>query len=968
MLSVFLTCTLFLAVGRAENIVFPPDSGVIDLTQAPYGAKGDGVTDNTAIIQKALDENYSRSAILYLPNGTYLISGTLTWGLGPHAGTWMKDTILQGQSEAGTIIKLKDNSAGFQDATKRQHLLFTGKPPAQRFRNAVRNLTLDSGIGNPGAAGVLFYANNQGSIRNVTVRSGDGAGTVGIDFNASENGPLLGRHLTVEGFDVGIDYGHAVNSITLEHVSLRNQRVVGIRNRNNIFILRGLKFEGEVSAVINEGSGGMFTLVEAELVGRGAAGGLPAIINQGKESSIYLRDIRLQGFGKSVANPAGPIPDSSEAEIEEWVSHPSLQAFPSQPGSLRLPIQESPDLPWDPLDQWISPLAFGGNPNDGRDDSDAIQAAIDSGKTTVYLPLSDVIDRNTNRRGWILRKPIILRGNVRRLIGTEGFIRLGSPLKDDPEAAAIIIGDGTHPVVSIERISFAMGDGRKSEIFRHEANRTLLLSSVSNGTFYRNTGGGDLFIDDVVFGRWHFASGQNVWARQLNPENKDTKIFNQGANLWILGLKTESRGTIIEASGGGNTEILGAHIYSNENVSSETMFIIKDSNFSAAGLGEYAWKKPWGYSTVLEVSRGSQTRIITDAAVQRRGFASQLPLFVEHAAAASAALGKPDVPQVSVEAQASYVVLDVKNHQRGVNYRVVKSLASDGGTVVALFSGEARMTIPGLTPLTDYSFQVTAISGDGGEASADPILVKTTADVIPPTVVGDLKSQRVTPRRVQLRWTAAIDDVKLKDYVITREPGFPVDEVATTELSYFDTTVQPGQSVVYRVKSRDAAGNLSAPATIEVEVPSKELASETLHPELYVDGFKIFKRGPIVGGMEARSWARVSAIDLGGSTPWTTATWRYGSAVPGAIINLVVNPDEIRLVEAGNNRARLLIGGTVIASHQVQPTGGFEQFQEFTEALTLPHGGVHDIYITFDRGEAKRGHAWLDFDGITFSH
>jgi len=37
----------------AENIVFPKDAGVVDVTQAPYKAVGDGRTDVTAAIQKA---------------------------------------------------------------------------------------------------------------------------------------------------------------------------------------------------------------------------------------------------------------------------------------------------------------------------------------------------------------------------------------------------------------------------------------------------------------------------------------------------------------------------------------------------------------------------------------------------------------------------------------------------------------------------------------------------------------------------------------------------------------------------------------------------------------------------------------------------------------------------------------------------------------------------------------------------
>jgi hypothetical protein len=226
------------AVAGAENIIFPPDSGIIDVTAEPYNAKGDGVTDDTKAIQAALNDYPAKGAIIYLPNGTYRISNTLKWAKDQRL------TVLQGQSRAGAVIRLKDACPGFTDPANPKEMVWTGGKPAQRFRNAIRNCMWDTGKGNPGAIGVRFDASNVGCLRDVDIRSGDGTGVIGLDMAyADDFGPCFAKNVSVTGFDTGVATKYGVNGIVFENVTLRGQRQVGWHNNGEPITVRVLVSE-----------------------------------------------------------------------------------------------------------------------------------------------------------------------------------------------------------------------------------------------------------------------------------------------------------------------------------------------------------------------------------------------------------------------------------------------------------------------------------------------------------------------------------------------------------------------------------------------------------------------------------------------------------------------------------------------------------------------------------------------------
>ncbi|NLH16165.1 MAG: hypothetical protein GX455_06270 [Phycisphaerae bacterium] len=50
---------------------YPISPFVVDVSKPPYSAKGDGVTDDTEALQRALNENVGLDKLLFFPKGTY---------------------------------------------------------------------------------------------------------------------------------------------------------------------------------------------------------------------------------------------------------------------------------------------------------------------------------------------------------------------------------------------------------------------------------------------------------------------------------------------------------------------------------------------------------------------------------------------------------------------------------------------------------------------------------------------------------------------------------------------------------------------------------------------------------------------------------------------------------------------------------------------------------------------------------
>ncbi|PSB04310.1 glycosyl hydrolase family 28-related protein [Merismopedia glauca] len=624
---------------------FPNISNIVNIKTA-YGAKGDGITDDTQAILQAIRDNLgykSGKKVIYFPKGTYLVSDTLVWK--NNSGNWENFLAFQGENPNTSIIKLKDKATGYQDPQNPKAVIYTagigGFPNGgggRSHRNYIFDLTVDTGKGNAGAVGIDYHANNLGALRNVTIRSGDGSGTVGLSMSRGWPGPCLIKNVKIVGFNLGIDTVSPEYSITLENITLENQKVAGIRNMWNILSIHGLTSNNRVPVIKHENTTQAYSrdtrnltvLIDAKLNG----GSPENVAIDNYAGNVYLRNVKTTGYQAVVKNRGQIIPGTS---ITEYVSAQALSLFNSTGRSLKLPIEEAPVFHDNNLENWVNVADFGATPSDGSNDTTAIQKAIDSsinsGKTTLYFPTGY----------YRINKTLILRGNIKKILGLyarlESYDNVFFSNSQAPQPF-LRIGNGNPDTVIINGLDTGggIGDNAGAIGIEQATRRTLVLEDLRLGgsRSYRGiSGAGKLFLEDIWGSKFEFSSTQKVWARQLNPEINDWKIRNNGAKLWILGLKTENNTTslgsptVIETRNGGSTELLGGLIYPTKDVpNSAPAFINQNSNVSLI----YAVSAFQSFTRnhnihIQETKQGNTKSLLRTNVLGRDVYGSVMPLY-----------------------------------------------------------------------------------------------------------------------------------------------------------------------------------------------------------------------------------------------------------------------------------------------------------------------------------------------------
>jgi hypothetical protein len=209
-----------------------------------FGARGDGVTDDTMAIQAAIGPGIG---VTYFPSGTYVVSAELkVWS------EYGRSQLIGDYSGKRPVLLLKAKTPGFGDPKKPayvvrfyEHSLPNAKTAwCDTYGSQLDNIDLVLEKDNPGAIGI-FHAGAQNSyIRNCRITmAGNLAGISWLP------GDSVNENIVINGGRVGISISEGQWPNTLRGCTFKNQTVAAIEAYQCGLVLHGCLFDGGETAI-----------------------------------------------------------------------------------------------------------------------------------------------------------------------------------------------------------------------------------------------------------------------------------------------------------------------------------------------------------------------------------------------------------------------------------------------------------------------------------------------------------------------------------------------------------------------------------------------------------------------------------------------------------------------------------------------------------------------------------------------
>ncbi len=653
-----------------DNVIFPNNcKGIIDVTKAPYFVDNTGKEDCTQKLCKILDDilfcmiaemkevyetlkkspdntyisrenrklkgrifaifpvDIDQVPSVYFPNGTYLVSDTVSYTLKAlhnmmyhyTSGGFELNRCIRfiGQNKDKTIIKLKDNCKGFEFGQERPVINFMqGERSNVAMSNYFENMTVDIGSGNPGAVGIVYFANNSGTIRNAVIRSSDknGEGAIGLWIKNEIHSAANVRDLKVEGFNYGIKISTFRTCSHFENITLNNQLKYGIYVKDNAAQFVGVKSHNNVPVINVDGPMAHVVLVDGNFISNGTE--YTAV--KYTMGCLFVRNINTKGFSAAMEENWFEkfIPDG---HIDEYCTHKGYTLFTKDAKSVNLSV---PPLPQVSVENDLSKRCcvndFGAVGDGITDDTESIIRAFNSGKADFWFQPGH----------YLITRPIDIPETVKHINFMFCDIISGETLSNtEKEAVFHIIGD--KDLLFLERLfswNFCAG---RIRMFRHDGTRSVYMRDMHTQAcaFYCNTKpGAEVFFENcacTIGDRKVYKDipgfsfyKQTAWCHSINPERSDIEVENIGGTLWWSGFKTEQEGSANITRDGGVTEILGGVCVVGGG--GERPVILNDNSTVSAVLSTTGYHSYSSFPVAVREERNGKTKVLRDKELPQR--------------------------------------------------------------------------------------------------------------------------------------------------------------------------------------------------------------------------------------------------------------------------------------------------------------------------------------------------------------
>jgi hypothetical protein len=319
--------------------------------------------------------------------------------------------------------------------------------------------------------------------------------------------------------------------------------MIGLRNNHNAVSVHILTIVDAPQPIVNQSPDGLIVVVDGKI-----SASHPilqdAIQNNGY---VNLRGVQVSGYATAFGTATTSVALDGVYKNNNRVS--------AAKQSWSLPVSDTPAAFGDPVEKWVSVGQYGAKPDSNTDATAGIRQAFASGASTVYFPHGT----------YLISANITVPPTVRRIVGMMSAIHVvdGNAYTLNRDQGMFRVMNSKYPL-SIEHMTFDNSDFGDQVGVEAASSEPVTLRDVAGAgviTLKRPATSGKVFIEDTCCGSMNIAGRNPVWMRQLDSEGLQPRVTNNGAPLWILGLKTEGNCTAVENTNGAQTEVLGGLMY-----------------------------------------------------------------------------------------------------------------------------------------------------------------------------------------------------------------------------------------------------------------------------------------------------------------------------------------------------------------------------------------------------------------------